>query len=116
MSTAKPKGSGFFDGPFMQNQRGQASLMARLGNRTRFRWRGGTVDSRFRRQAIDSTQAAFPDGLPRCADNRTAANSASLSGVLTRSTRPSIRRIGQGDGSGGLVSVLCGHRRNEPRR
>jgi len=90
--------------------------MGHLGNRTRLRPRGRRVDSRFRRRAIASTHSSSPKGLPRCADNRTAANSASLSGVLTRLTQPGRRDIGQGDSSGGFGSGLCSHRHNAPQR
>lgn len=99
-----------------KNQRGQASLMGHLRNRTHFRPRGRRVDSRFRRRAIDSTQSSSPNGLPRCADSRTAANSASLNGVLTRSTQPGSREIGHGDSSDEFGSGFCSYRHNEPQR
>jgi hypothetical protein len=98
------------------DQRGQASLIAHFGNRTRWRTRKRRVGSKFRRRTIDSTQSSFPNGLTRCADNRTAASSASLSGVLTRFTHFGIRRIDQGDSKGGFGSRLCCHCHNEPQR
>ncbi len=104
------KGSGLFD------QRGQASLMSFLGKRTRFRPRGRIVDSRLRRRAMDSTHPSSPSGLPRWADSRTAANSASDRGVLTRSTHPVRRGSGHGDSNGGLGSGLRSQRQSEPHR
>jgi hypothetical protein len=105
--------SGNSDGDLGPNQRGQASLMAHFGNRTRWRLRRRRVGSRFKRRAIDSTQSSFPDGLPCCADNRTAANSASPGGVLSRSIQLGIRRICQGDSSGDLGASLFNHRHYE---
>ena len=53
--------------------------------------------------------------MPNCVDNRTAANSALLSDVLTRSTQPGIRGIRQGDSSGCLGSGFCSHRYSQPQ-
>ncbi len=85
-------------------QRGQASLLE--GKWICWRLRGRMVDSRLSRLAMDSTQSGSPSGLPRWAESRTAANSGSDSGVLTRSTQPGSLGIGQGESSGGCSAGL----------
>ena len=97
-----------------ENQRGQASLLMPWGNRTRFRPRGRIVDSRLSRRAIDSTQPSSPSGLPRCVDNRTADNSFSVSGVLTRWVQLGCRAKGHGDSNSGLGSGLRSQRHSDP--
>jgi hypothetical protein len=86
------------------SQWGQASLIAYCRNRSRSWPRGRRVDCRLRRRAIDSSRSSISTGLPRCADNRTAANSAALSGVLTRLNHPGWRCISLGDRGGGVGS------------
>ncbi len=88
----------------LQIPRCQASLMA--GKWICWRPRGRMVDSRLSRLAMDSTQSGSPSGLPRCAESRTAANSGSDSGVLTRFTHPGSLGIGQGESSGGRSAGL----------
>ena len=68
--------------------------MGSLGNQTRLRPRGCMFNSSLRRRAIGSPRPSSASGLLRCADKRTDANSASLSGVLTRSTQTGNRDIG----------------------
>jgi hypothetical protein len=78
--------------------------------------RARMVESNLRRRAIDSIQAMSPSGLPRWADNRTAANSASFRGVLTRSTQLGSRDRGHGDSNGGSGSGFCSHLHSETKK
>jgi hypothetical protein len=89
--------------------------------RRRICWwpRGRMVDSRLSRLAMDSIQSGSPSGLgslsglPRWAESRTAANSGSDSGVLTRCTHPGSRGIGHGESSGAGGCRQC---QREPHR
>ena len=62
------------------------------------------VDSKPSLRTIDFTHRSSPNGRLRCTHCRTATNSASVSGVLTRSTQFGKRRIGQGESSFGSGS------------
>ncbi len=87
-----------------KSKRGYASLMERKW--ICWRPRGRMVDSRLSRLAMDPAQSGSPRGLTRWAESRTAANSGSDSGVLTRSTHPGSLGIGQGESSGGCSAGL----------
>ena len=65
--------------------------------RTLGRQRGGSVDSSPGRRAVVLARLASPGGLPRRGQRRSASNSCSKSGSLTRATRFGSRAIGQGD-------------------
>jgi hypothetical protein len=56
---------------------------------------GRSVLSSPSRRTIWSHQAPSPNGLPRCTQRRSAANSASVCGPLTCSTQPGQRGKGQ---------------------
>ena len=100
-----------------RNQRGQDSLLGvSSGNRT---WRqppGRRVDSNPKRFTVDSIHNGSPNGLPRFADLRIAANSRSVNGSLTRCNHRGRRGIGQGDNSRGSGSSFSNQRHSDPQR
>jgi hypothetical protein len=65
---------------------------------------------------IEKVQADSPNGLPRCAERRSAANSESVSASFTFATQFGKRGIGQAESNAGAGSTGCRQRHSEPQR